>query len=220
MNWSELQIDTTINIESLVASVAVLGAAIGYLTNLLRNWRTKLKDDRYAGTNAFILDMLESKFFTGMTEAELWTEYNKPETLGKRIVFGAWLPKRIGRFGFEKQLRHLQTRFLIRLTGNDHYHIEFADQARWSSERKRREIEATHEELFLKLGTDKYTDFLISQLADEELSSYQRRELVAAVIGINRQLGVEILISDLQSGKKEKIEAAVHVINRLSEGHL
>src|SRR4051812_1223420 len=121
MDFSNFKIDTTLNIEGIIAALAILGAAIGFLINLIKGWKTDFKEKRYRGTNHIILDLLEINFQEGLSEEKLWELYCSPETKLKRKSFSAYNPKKLKRIGFENQLKHLQSRFLIRLTGPGHY---------------------------------------------------------------------------------------------------
>ena len=127
----DFKIDTTLNIEGIIAAIAVLGAAIGFLLNLAKNWLYEYKDKRYRGTNSIILDLLEQNFENGLSEEELWNLYSSNDTLLKRKEFKAFSPNKISRYGFEGQLKHLQSNFLIRLTGPAHYHIDFREPKDW-----------------------------------------------------------------------------------------
>lgn len=219
MDWSSFTFDRTINIESLIASIGVIGAALGYILNLIKNWKRESADRKYRGTNSFILDMLETNFYSGMSEDKLWETYNAPSTSEKRKTFGAWKPEKLKKLGFEGQLRHLQSKFLIRLTGNNHYHIDFVDQDRWHSEERRQKIIQFKAKLMDKLGTEQYNQILNSQLSGSD-SSYSRREFLIALLRLDHENGIDKLISDLQSNDKDKIEAAVSIINKMFDSRL
>jgi hypothetical protein len=216
----ELRFDNTINIESLVAAIGVVGAATGYIFKLIKDWRYQYKDNKYHGTNLIILDLLETHFYDGLSENKLWELYNDSATKGKRGIYKAWKPSSLRRIGFEKQLRHLQDRFLIRLTGKDHYHIAFHDKRDWLEQERQDRIEYSRQSILEKIGETDLCEILLKHLKEDDISSYKRTDTLMTLLKLGNQNAVEILINDLQSSEKDKIDAAVEIINRMNNRYM
>jgi len=83
MNLQDFQLDKTINIEGIIAALAILGAATGFIINLIRKWKIDFKEKRYRGTNFIILDLLELHFQDGLSEDKLWNLYSSNDMRGK-----------------------------------------------------------------------------------------------------------------------------------------
>jgi hypothetical protein len=89
VNGGTMAFDPTVTIEGAATALGVLGAATGYVINLIRGWHFDYKDKRYAGTNRLILDLLEKNFWTGLTESKLYELYISPELNAKRKEYQA-----------------------------------------------------------------------------------------------------------------------------------
>jgi len=218
LNWSEFTIDTTINIEGLVAAIAIFGAVIGFIINLSKNWISEYKEKRYRGTNFVILDLLEQNFSTGLSEKQLWNLYRSDSTLEKRKKYSAYAPIKIGEIGFEGQLKHLQNRFLIRLTGPSQYHIDFQDPRNWKTkkniniEQKKVEIKDSIDNVTEFIGKDNLEEILLATANDRNYSVYSKTALIRILIEEGNNAGTAMLITNLRSDKEEVRNEAVELL--------
>jgi hypothetical protein len=121
----DLQWTNQVSVEGAATAVGVLGAATGYLINLIRQWRFQYINTRYRGTRLVILDLLEQRFEVGLTETELWEKYQSKEMEKKRKEYKAWRTSKFkDRVEFEREIRQLQIDRLIRLTSKDTYKVD------------------------------------------------------------------------------------------------
>jgi hypothetical protein len=119
----DFNFSSELTVEGLATAIGVLGAAIGYLINLFRNWRNERLDARYRGTKLMILDLLERNFWYGLSEEELWTLYRGNSTSERRSHYKAWPPSKFNRLDFEREIRQLQLDHLIELAEKDTYRL-------------------------------------------------------------------------------------------------
>lgn len=166
-----MQFDPTVTIEGAATALGVLGAATGYLVNLVRGWRYDYKEKRSTGTNLLIMDLLEKNTWTGLTESDLFALYGSPELEGKRREYKAWHPKKINRLEFERQLRALQYDHLIDLAGPDLYRIRVNPVSGYEVRDRQKASDAT----FVKSSVDqkKLVNFLREQVKSAK-SPYDR----------------------------------------------
>ncbi len=210
-----MKFDTTLNIESVVAALGVLGAAIGYLIDLVRRWIDNSKEKKYRGTNSIILDLLEQNFYSGLSEDELWKQYQGTETVEKRKTFGAYNPKRLGKLGFEHQLKHLQGRFLIRLTGECHYHIEFQEPYRWRETQYKGVYKAILAKVAQRLETTSLADILNSVLTESDANRYSRASLHHFLASEGDERNIDQLVNDLRGNDIDRRKIAIDTLTEI-----
>lgn len=217
MDFSKFRIDTTLNIEGIIAALAILGATIGFLINLVKKWRLDFKEKRYRGTNFVILDLLESNFQNGLSEDNLWNYYCSIETQKKRKSFSAYNPKKLKRIGFEEQLKHLQSRFLIRLTGPAHYHIEFSEPREWKRFYRQNCYLKILDKIKSTLGEEELKKILNETINSPDANFYRLKDTHRLLLEIGDDNAIEKIILDMRSGdmaiKKNAVELYVELNN-------
>jgi hypothetical protein len=205
------KIDTTLNIEGIIAALAILGAAISYIINLIKNWRTAYKEKRYRGTNFVILELLETNFKEGLSEDKLWDLYNDGSTLQKRKYFNAFSPSKLKRIGFEGQLKHLQSRFLIRLTGPGHYHIDFSEPRDWRRFSQRLSFQKIIDSVKSKLTSEELSAIFVKNVNNDTLGAYRRKDTLNYLLETGNTDAINKLIEDLKSSDSEKSKSATEL---------
>lgn len=118
-----MDFDPRVSLEGAATALGVLGAALGYVINLVRNWRREHRAGRYRGTRLVILDLLGQHLWTGLTADQLRMQYESDALTGKRKEYRAWPSRTLDRIEFERELKQLQLDFLIDLVGKDHYQV-------------------------------------------------------------------------------------------------
>ena len=204
-----MTIDTTLNIEAVIAALGVLGAAVGYLINLIQKWHENHKDRKYRGTNFVILDLLEKNFYEGLSEDRLWELYNSEDTKEQRRSFGAYRPAKLERLGFEGQLKHLQNNFLIRLTGKGHYHIDFQERWRWTEAERIGTYKNIVDKVSAGFKGGELTEILNSALTNQDTYAHTRKDLHHFLASKGDNNNVKLLIEDLKSSDQNKVKNAI-----------
>ncbi len=219
MSLSDFTIDKIVNLEGLIAALAILGAVIGFILNLIKNWRHEYKEKRYRGTNFIILDLLEQHFREGLSETKLWELYNSQSTLVKRKKFTAFNPTKLGKIGFEGQLKHLQSNFLIRLTGPAHYHIDFSRTNDWTNYHRKIKFQEIVDSVRVKIGSKELNQILSSTISSDDISIYQKKDTQRYLLEEGDKQGINNLISSLKSEdievRKEAVEFFIEINNEI-----
>lgn len=196
MEW---KIDKTLNVEGIIAALAIFGAAVGFVLNLIKGWRNDYKETRYRGTNSIILDLLEQNFENGLSEEELWNLYSSTDTLSKREAFKAFGPEKLKRIGFEGQLKHLQSRFLIRLTGPAHYHIDFSEPRQWKRFYQVDMYKKIVAQIQNEIGQEELNKILSSVIVTSDMSFYKSSEVHTYLIEKGDKDAIQRVIADLKN---------------------
>lgn len=120
--------DPTISIEGTATALGVVGAAIGYLTNLINGALKERRNTLYRGTRLVILDLLECDPWQGLTEDQIWNLYRAEKP---RKHYTALSPKKLTKLGLKRELKQLQLQFLIDLCGKDSYRIRMSPVSKY-----------------------------------------------------------------------------------------
>lgn len=216
MCLSNLKLDSTVNVEGIISALAILGAAIGFVINLIKKWRSDYKQKKYRGTNFIILDLLESNFQDGLSEDKLWNLYCSRETLEKRKHFSAYKPEKLKRIGFEGQLKHLQNQFLIRLTGPAHYHIDFKESRDWKNYNRKNNFIKIVEQIKDDIGEKELNEILNQFIQNNDRSFYRIKDTYRFLIEYGDSSSVRKIISDLKNSDVEIRKNAVELFIELT----
>jgi len=186
-----VQYDPNITIEGAATALGVVGAAIGYLLNLRRNWSSSRNGRLNLGTRLCILDILEQHLQLGASESEIITAYQSSEFLTKRLEYGGWKPNDLDKIRYERFLKQLQNDFLIDLVGKDRYKMRVKPVSKYDIRESTESIVSDHIQTVTTI--DNLQKILKEYLED---SSH----------GYRRKRAAELL---LRTGDKKTIEEIV-----------
>lgn len=217
MNFNEFQIDTKINIEGIIAAIAILGAAIGFIINIVRRWNLDYKEKRFRGTNFIILDLLETNFQNGLSEDKLWELYSSADMQEKRKSFFAYNPKKLKRIGFEGQLKHLQSLFLIRLTGPAHYHIDFSQPSDWGRFYKKNQYIQILQSIKAQIGEEILNEILNKTIQNGDISFYKLKDTYRYLFDTGDNAAISKIISDLKNEDLNTRQNAVELFIEMNK---
>ncbi len=217
MSFNDLKFDTTLNVEGIIAALAILGAAIGFIINLIKKWRLDYKEKKYRGTNFIILDLLETNFQDGLSEDNLWELYCSPETSQKRKSFSAYKPEILKKIGFEGQLKHLQSQFLIRLTGPGHYHIDFQEPRIWKNFYRKNNLLRIVERIKEEIGETELNEILNQSIQNMDRNFYRLKDTFRFLIEVGDDSAISKIISDMRSNNGEIRKNTVELFIELTK---
>jgi hypothetical protein len=216
MSLSDFKLDTTLNVEGIIAAIAILGAAIGFIINLIKKWRLDYKEKKYRGTNFIILDLLESNFQNGLSEDKLWELYCSSETSSKRKSFSAFRPERLKRIGFEGQLKHLQSKFLIRLTGPAHYHIDFKESRDWENFNRRNNFLKIVERIKNEIGENDLNEILNQSIKNSDRNFYRIKDTYRFLLEGGDGSAIAKIVSEMRHSDAEIRKNAIELFIELT----
>ncbi len=220
MNLNDFQLDKSINIEGIIAAIAILGAAIGFTINLFRKWKLDYKEKRYRGTNFIILELLELNFQEGLSDDKLWELYSSVDMLEKRKSFSAYKPKKLKHIGFEGQLKYLQSQFLIRLTGPAHYHIDFREPSDWKHFYRKNQYRKILNVIKTQIGDEKLSEILNKTIQDNNSSFYRIKDTYRYLMDSGNNEVIAKIISDLKNDdlniRQNAVELFIEMNNEIA----
>ena len=115
--------DNSLSLDGLATALGVLGAAIGYVINLIRSWRAERRDSAARGAKFVLLELLESDLLHGRSEDDLFEAYSNPATQPLIQKYSATKPGKLERVEMERLLRVLQYESMIDVVGTDAYRL-------------------------------------------------------------------------------------------------
>lgn len=188
--------DPSVTIEGVATALGVVGAATGYLVNLVRGWRLDRKNARYRGTKLVILQLLKEQLPKGISEIDLWSRYNSGETEAIRKKYGAWKPKKLGVIGLERELKQLQLDFLIDLIDRDTYRLRYKPVDSYEKE----EREKTELSEFLRgfVNEDKISETALRVFITSK-SSYEKEDAARLLMKLRDEKGMAKVVEALDS---------------------
>lgn len=119
-----LEFDSKVAIDGVATALGVVGAAVGYLINLVREWRNERRDRALLGTSFVILDLLE-RAEGSLSEKSLFDGYRAASCENVRRKYGATDPSKLSQVDFERRLRSLQFDGFIAPAGTDKWRTRF-----------------------------------------------------------------------------------------------
>ena len=207
MTW-----DTTVSIEGLATALALLGAALGYVINLIRRWRQDAQDRAMLGTSFVILQLLEEELTNGLSEEELFRAYGSKDTLELRGKYSAMPPRKLSRVLFERRLRQLQFEGMVDPIRRDRWRVRVhpidSHEAREQARAAMRQVvheQVRSEELIA------VAELLLRDARD----SWRKKEALELLARINPTEGVAKIKSLLTSENREEALAAAEVLAEL-----
>jgi hypothetical protein len=210
MRW-----DTTVSIEGVATAAGVVGAAVGYLVNLIRNWRQEAKNKKRRGTYSTILHLLEEDLVSGLTEDQLWDMYSSERTSEVRRRYNALTPTKVDRVRFESLIRDLRLDRLIELVGRDQYRLEtrHLDKYDFQSEARAVAIKAANR----AIAPTAVADAARAALLDESLDRWERKHALELLMRVDPDDGVAQATKLLSCGKHDLIIMAGEVLADLQK---
>ncbi|MFG0243215.1 MAG: hypothetical protein ACF8R9_10570 [Phycisphaerales bacterium JB054] len=129
-----IEYDATVSIEGAATALGVVGAAIGYLINLIVGWCRDRREHKLRGTKLVLLELLESEPVAGLTEEELTRAYASSSTESIRRRYSALKPKKLTPMFLEEKLRSLQFEGMVRPVPGNRWRAELRPLSNFESE--------------------------------------------------------------------------------------
>ena len=208
MDW-----DTTLSVEGVATAAGVLGAAIGYIVNLMKTWRDNGEAKKRRGTYATILHFLEDDLLEGQTEDQLWQKYVSPDSLGIRKRYRAISARKLDRVKFEALIRDLRLDRLIELIGRDQYRLESRFLDKYDLSRESRTIASQVAGRLISI--DAITDRVRAIVMDRSLSRYERKDALELMIRVSPTVGVRQAAELMGSSDRVEVLIAGEVLGDL-----
>ena len=207
-----MELDLTISIEGMATALGVLGAAIGYIVNLIKSWNKDRRDTEMRGASFVILEILEDHIDEGLTEDELFNQYCSVENKTLRDKYSAISPKKLKRTEFERRLRQLQFENMINPIGKDEWRIN----TRYKDTFEIRDLERkrVQEKLRDDIPVEQITEIVESALGSTD-RSWTKKEALMVIMKVNPDRGIEVLQSVLSSSDPEDAVLAAEIITDL-----
>ena len=207
MHTEFLKYDPNVSIEGIATALGVLGAAIGYLFSLGRDWVKDYRDRRKRGTNFVLLALLEQHLLTGLPKNELLKMYQDKSTADLRKRYHARSPTQLDEIELERHLKQLQFDFLIDLASHDRYRIRFKPLTDYDKkEYEQKEIAATAR---TKITAEQLRSVARKVLQDEKSPQYLSRMAVSLLV---RLKDIDVAVDTLKSKNIETALAAADVL--------
>jgi hypothetical protein len=211
MTW-----DPNIGLEGIATGLGILGAAVGYVVNLVRNWRRETRDERERGAKFVILQLLEKGSRHGVSEEDLWQGYGAAEAGSVRKKYRAADPDDIDRLTFERFLKQLQNELLIDLVDVDRYRLRFNRASAW--EEAQAEARKIRDRLRTKVTPQRVRATASRILRDDTLQAYEKGRAARLLLGLGDDEGADEVIRLLDSKRADvAIEAAEALVGRTFE---
>lgn len=204
MRW-----DDTVSIEGVATALAVLGAAIGYVINLIRAWRQDVDERAMRGVSFVILEFLEEHLVDGLSEQELWDAYVSDASASLRGKYSGKEPARLSRVDFERRLRSLQFDGMVDPVGKDRWRV----RARLVESHELRE--SARERVRSAVRTAVPVDNVArtaERLFRDATSSWQKKEALEMLVKLDPQQGATMLKDLLGSTNRDEAVAAAELL--------
>ncbi len=209
MCW--LQFDSKVSIDGVATSLGVMGAAVGYLINLVREWRKERRDRALLGTSFVILDFLE-RADGSLSEKALLDRYVDSGSEDVRTKYGATKPEELSPVDFERRLRTLQLEGFIAPAGSDRWRTCFKPIDEYELRNLMRE------RIGAAITDPEYRKRLVQRITDvmhHPQARYQWKSLVEALMVLDPARAVAELEKAAQSDDVEQAALAIAVLSSL-----
>lgn len=208
-SWGAMPIewDPQLSIGEVATSLALIGAALGYLINLVVKHREDRSRRKYRGTRLVIVDLFETAYPRSLIDREIWDKYKSDETKSIRSLYAAWPPDKFSEFReFDGELRQLQLDRLIVPTGPSRYRLHVEEDA-WDLQKL--------SELQVAKRVTELAD--VSQLIDLAKKAFDDKHLrydaTEILVSINSDQAWDILKEIINS---DDLEASMSVATRVA----
>ena len=189
--------DPNISLEGLATGLGILGAATGYVLNLVHRWREERLARAERGAKLVILHILESEPRRGLTEDELWERYRSDRLADVRQKYRAAKPRRLDRLTFERFLKQLQNEFLVDLSDVDKYRLRIHFSSPW--EEAQRQQQQIREKLLATVSVQKVRDVASRTLHDPNAPPYEKQRAARILVRLGDDTGLDELVSLLDA---------------------
>jgi hypothetical protein len=214
-----ISIDSTINLEGVVAAIGILAAAIGYIFSLIRTARDNRQWKLERADNIVILEILESDPVNGLNESEIMSYFKKPEYQQLIKQLKASRPEKLKMDYLESRLRNLQYESFLDRTLARKYVLRTRYEYK-PDELTQREIEIKRhkmEYLSSKLKVSKLIEIL--KINMDEMEIWDRRNAIRAFAAIGNDVAIDELINHLESKEpKVALATALEISEILRDG--
>jgi hypothetical protein len=214
-----ISIDSTINLEGVVAAIGILAAAIGYIFSLIRTARDNRQWKLERADNIVILEILESDPVNGLNESEIMSYFKKPEYQQLIKQLKASRPEKLKMDYLESRLRNLQYESFLDRTLARKYVLRTRYEYK-PDELTQREIEIKRhkmEYLSSKLKVSKLIEIL--KINMDEMEIWDRRNAIRAFAAIGNDVALDELINHLESKEpKVALATALEISEILRDG--